>query len=159
MATPADIFARQHLTARQMRSVAERRFDDASALCDTGQNARSNGAQYLAGIVIEILLKAALAKQFAHIASKRNHDVLEHERKIWNLVWRSHDLTEMLEELPALRGAIELRGKRAGRPYTEWRFDICGRWTIFARYASVNSTIDEARKMLERDRQLKEVLS
>jgi hypothetical protein len=158
MATPSDIFARQRLTTGQMRAVAERRFDDAKALCETGQNARANGAQYLAGIVIEILLKTALVKQFSGIAIKRSHEVLDHERKVWNLIWRSHDLAEMLDQLPILQGAVELKGQRAGKPYTEWLVDICGRWTIFARYTSVTSTMDEAQKMLERVRELKEVL-
>jgi hypothetical protein len=36
-----------------MKTVAERRFDDAAALRDTGRNARANGVAYLAGFVIE----------------------------------------------------------------------------------------------------------
>lgn len=83
-----DIFGRQSTPKPSaMVIVAQRRFDDAEALCRTGENARANGAAYLAGFVIEILLKARLVRKFEAIAIKRPHDVLESEREIWGLIW------------------------------------------------------------------------
>jgi len=158
MATPSDIFARQRLTTGQMRAVAERRFDDAKALCETGQNARANGAQYLAGIVIEILLKAALVEAFPGVAVLKSYEVSSADRLVWNLIWRSHDLAEMLEHLPNLKASISRRGRIAGKPYLNWLAAICGSWTIFARYSPVTSTMEEAKVMLERVRTLKAVL-
>lgn len=51
------------LRPSQLIAVADRRFDDAVALSETGDNARANGVQYLAGLVIEISLKAELVRQ------------------------------------------------------------------------------------------------
>ena len=128
----------------------------------TGDNARANGAQYLAGIVVEIRLKAELVRIYPSVAVQRSHDVTESERPVWNLIWRSHNLTEMLERATTLRASVDAAGRRAGRragrPYYEWLADICGRWTIFARVTSVTSTMVEARSMLGRVRLLKEVM-
>jgi hypothetical protein len=52
-ASQFDIFTRMRLGPAALRTVAERRFDDAMSLKRTGQNARANGAMYLAGFVIE----------------------------------------------------------------------------------------------------------
>jgi hypothetical protein len=158
MAGPSNIFSKQRLTVGQLRAVAERRFDDARALCDTGQNARANGAQYLAGIVIEILLKGRLLKLFPDVAAKPAHSVPADERTTWNLIWRSHDLAEILDRLPLLRTAVIAKGHDAGQPYFEWLSTICNRWTIHARYSSATSTIAEAKVMVDRVRVLKEII-
>lgn len=158
MSERPDIFARRRLTVGQLRTVADRRFGDAEALVATGDNARANGAQYLAGIVIEIRLKAELLRLFPGIARKRSHEVASGEREIWSLIWRSHDLLEMLNRTANLRAAVQVAAKNAGEPYDLWLADICGRWTIYARYTSVTSTIAEARTLLDRVRRLKEVM-
>lgn len=155
----ADIFAK-NLSAKptQPAAVAERRFGDAEALCKTGENARANGAMYLAGLVIDILLKAQLMRQYPEVARKRPHEVTEGERRIWSLIWRSHDLAEMLEQHPSLAAAVAKLGEQAGRPYLTWLNQICGTWTIFVRYSSLTTEMEDARVMLERVRVLKEVL-
>lgn len=56
---------RSELKPPAMRTVAERRFADAQALINTKMNARANGAIYLAGFVIEILLKTQLDDKYA----------------------------------------------------------------------------------------------
>jgi len=62
-------FAKQYTTTPgQMTAVAERRFRDAEALFETGQNDRANGVVYLCGICIEILLKAQLMKLYPETA-------------------------------------------------------------------------------------------
>jgi hypothetical protein len=59
----AGVFDKQAaLKPSAMATVAERRFGDAQALVNTGDNARANGAAYLAGFVVEILLKAQLVR-------------------------------------------------------------------------------------------------
>jgi hypothetical protein len=80
-----------------MRTVAERRFGDAEALRKTQDNAPANGVAYLAGFVVELLLKAKLVEKFPAIARRRPHAVKSDEREIWNLIWRQHDLGRMLE--------------------------------------------------------------
>src|SRR5947208_10031043 len=114
----SDIFAKQNVTRPgQLFAVAERRFADAAVLCATGENARANGAQYLAGITLDILLKANLMLQYPSVARKRQHEVGEEDRKVWSLIWRSHDLAEMLDQLPGLVAAVRKRSEQDGKPY------------------------------------------
>ena len=155
----SSIFERQHdVRPSQLAAVADRRFDDARTLCDTNDNARANGTQYLAGIVLDILLKAQLIVKHRQIARKRSHELKDAERRVWSLIWRSHDLGGMLSELRGVSAAVEKQGKRAGKPYLEWLQGICAAWTVYARYSTKSATIEEAREMLERVRQLKEIL-
>jgi hypothetical protein len=156
----ASIFKKQkRLKPGQLVTVAERRFDDAKALCETGKNAHANGAQYLCGFVIEMLLKAHLIRRYASTASKLAHEPMSPEqREVWSLIYRSHDLDEMLNRLPELEAALEKRGERAGKLYREWLRGICGTWTIYARYSPMSTEMAEALELLERVRELKEAL-
>jgi hypothetical protein len=88
MAKPTIFRSHTALRPSTMATVAERRLDDAQALSDTGRNAHANGVAYLAGFVIEILLKARLVAKFPATARKRQHEVLDAERKIWSLIWK-----------------------------------------------------------------------
>ena len=56
------IFERGLLTAVQLRTVADRRFDDARYLADSRTNKYANGAMYLAGFVVEVLEQEARAR-------------------------------------------------------------------------------------------------
>lgn len=144
-----------------MRTVAERRFDDARALCDTRVNARANGAQYLGGLVVEILLKALLVERHPQTARKRGHELArlsEHDRTIWRLIWRSHELSDILDHLPHVEAALRKLEERHGHPYVAHLKNICATWSIYARYSSLASNMTEAEEMLERVGRLKEVL-
>jgi hypothetical protein len=155
----ASIFDKQaQLKPSAMATVAERRFDDAMALCDTKENARANGAAYLAGFVIEILLKAQLVKSYPEIAKKRQHDVDEAEREIWSLIWRRHDLEGMVDKLSALEAALKKVGERDGVDYPADLKKICAQWTIQARYSPQTIQMPEAQEILKRVRRLKEHL-
>jgi hypothetical protein len=108
-----------------MATVAERRFDDAVALTNTGENARANGAAYLAGFVVEILLKSQLVRQYPDVAKKRPHEVADEERQVWSLIWRSHDLVAMLDQMPQLEAALKKKSERAGEDYVASLKAIC----------------------------------
>jgi hypothetical protein len=97
-------------------------------------------------------------RQYPVTARKRQHEVTAPERHVWSLIWRSHDLGEMLAQLPDLTIALRKRGQRAGKPYLDWLRGICGVWTVYVRYSTKTSTMDEARAMLDRVRELKDVL-
>jgi hypothetical protein len=146
------------LNVNAMATAAERRFKDAQALCDTGDNERAVGAQYLCGFVIEILLKRQLVLQNPIIARKKQHEVTKTERQIWSLIWRSHELPDMLDRLPDLLASIYKAGERDGKSYLRHLNEVCGNWTIQARYSPQSSTIQEARDMLDRVKALKEKL-
>src|SRR5437763_804516 len=156
----ARIFDRQgQLRPSQLVTVAERRFEDARALCETGKNAHANGAQYLCGFVVEMLLKAQLMRKHPTIAAKRQHERMsDEEREIWSLIYRSHDLEEMLERLHEFERALEKHGRRTGRPYLQHLREICSTWTIYARYSSLTTDMREAEAILDRVRELKEAL-
>ncbi len=141
-----------------MRTVAERRFDDAEELGKTGDNARANGVAYLVGFVIEILLKAKLIEKFHQIAIKRQHAVKDDEREIWLLVWKRHDLDDMLSRMAELEAALKKKGERDGYDYPADLKKLCATWTIQARYSSRTMLMNEAAQLLERVRKLKELL-
>ena len=141
-----------------MATVAERRFDDAEALCRTGDNARANGAAYVAGFVVEILLKARLVDKYPVIARKRQHEVMDDEQEVWRLIWKQHDLEAMLARMRELEAALKTRGERDGHDYFAELKKVCASWTIQARYSPRMMLMDEAKQWLERVRLLKELL-
>jgi hypothetical protein len=155
----ASIFDRQGPpNFRQLITVAERRFDDAQALCDTGKNQHANGAQYLGGFVIELLLKAQLLRLFENVGRARRSGALAaDDQRIRDLLF-SHDLNAILRRVTGLEELVAKRGERDGRPYRTYLREICTTWNIFARYSTRSSTIAEAEEWLSRIRELKEVL-
>jgi hypothetical protein len=125
------IFARQgRLKSSTMRTVAERRYDDAHALRRTEENARANGVAYLAGFVVEILLKAKLVDKYPTIAKMPQHEVSDDEREVWSLIWKRHDLEDMLSHLSQLEASIKKKGERDGYDYHGNLKKICATWTI-----------------------------
>ena len=141
-----------------MVTVAERRFEDAQALCDTGKNARANGAVYLAGFVVEILLKAMLLRKFNAVARKPAHEVLDAaEIEIRSLIYRRHDLVGMLAQLRELQAKLKALGERDGYDYLG-ELKKCAQWSVQLRYSSHTMQMSEAVEFLERVRRLKEVL-
>jgi hypothetical protein len=155
----SDIFERQlRLKPSAMVTVAERRFDDAQALCGTGKNARANGAVYLAGFVIEILLKAQLVKKFNAVSRKPAHELRDlAEREVWSLIWRRHDLDGMLKHLTDLQAKLRNLGESDGYDYVG-ELKKCAQWSIQARYSPHMIQMAEAVEFLERVRRLKRVL-
>lgn len=145
-----------------MRTVAERRFRDAETLVRTGDNERANGAVYLAGIAVEILLKAMLVELNERVAKMPAHQLnglKSTEREIWTLIWRQHDLEKMLLHLPHLAAALSETGNNHGVPYLDYLKSICAGWTIHARYSSQSSlNAKHATTFFERVRKLKEHL-
>jgi len=146
------------LRPSSMATVAERRFDDAEALCATNLNARANGAAYMVGFVVEILLKARLVTKFQSIANKRQHDVKSSESMVWRLIWRTHDLEAMLLHLHELENSLISKGLRDGVDYYAMLKSVCTTWTIQARYSAKSMQMDEAKDLVERVRVLKELL-
>ena len=146
-----------------MATVADRRFDDARMLAASKDNARANGVAYFAGFVIEILLKAQLVRKHSATARRRPHEVAttkvtEAERKVWALIWRQHDLEQMLIELPQLESALVKRGQRDGKDYVADLKKICATWTIQARYSPHTMKMSEAKAILNRVKELKELI-
>lgn len=100
--TSVTIFEKVKLRPAQLRTVADRRLDDADALRKTGKNARANGAMYLGGLVVECLPKAKLLERFPWLQKAGSPEGrTSQEKRVWSLCYRSHDLDEILARLPA----------------------------------------------------------
>src|SRR5689334_13253193 len=133
MAKRGSIFDRSRLRPTQLRTVAERRFGDARCLERSGDNERANGALYLSGFVIECLLKAKLLEQSPWLQSAGHPGAGPvNERHRWSLRYRSHDLAEMLIELPSLIAGLALVEHRGQVRLVQSLRSLCARWTIFA---------------------------
>ena len=92
------------------------------------------------------------------IARKRWHTLQEEEREVWSLIWRRHDLGDMLPHVPELEVLLKKRGERDGYNYFEKFKTLCGTWTIQARYSPRTMLMDEAAAILENVRRIKELL-
>jgi len=155
------IFQKMRLGPAQLRTVANRRFDDAKALRKTGQNARANGAMYLAGFVVECLLKAKLIEKHAWLQhAPKVASLAKPQQRLYDLCYRWHDLAELLDHLPELKQRLlELgRNRSAGSGVIDSLLSVAGQWTIFARYSTRNATIDEAARFIEQVKEVKEWL-
>ena len=150
------IFDRVSLRPSQLRSVADRRYADAIALRDTGENERANGAMYLGGFVLELLLKAAMLEEYPWLAnaafpSRRG----QADQHLWSLCYRSHDLHEILEKLPKVQSRVSAVGRGQRRLLLNDLKMICGQWTVFVRYSPQSAIMTDAKEFLERIRELK----
>ncbi len=153
------IFRKMRLRPAQLRTVADRRYADAVALRATNHNDRANGVMYLAGFVIECLLKAHLLEAFPqlqHAVSAQSMPA--QERQLWSLCYRSHDLDEILARLPTVTQRLQLMDQRGNASLVLYLRSICAQWTIFARYSPHSATMSEAMEFLDRVRELKQWL-
>lgn len=144
------IFQKLRLRPTQLRTVADRRFDDANALRQTGKNARANGAIYLGGFVVECLLKAKLLEEFAWLQSASSAENRpKDDRYLWSLCYRSHDLDAILDKLPEIVQRLSSMEQRGSNRLLQSLKSICARWTVYARYSPYSADIDDARKFLD----------
>jgi hypothetical protein len=150
------IFQKIKLRPSQLRTVADRRFNDAAALRDTGKNERANGAIYLAGFVVECLLKAKLLEIHPWLANAGfPQGRSTADRQLWSLCYRSHDLDEILARLPTVTTRISALEQRSAQRLGQSLKSICAQWTVFARYSPYNADIDDARVFLDQVEELK----
>lgn len=156
------IFEKIRLGPSQLRTVANRRFDDANALRKTGRNARANGAMYLAGFVVECLLKAKLIEKHAWLQHPFNvQSRAKPDQRAYDLCYRRHDLAALLEHLPELKQRLLEwgRNRSAGSGVIDSLRSVVGQWTIFARYSTRVATMHEAATFIEQVKEVKEWLT
>jgi hypothetical protein len=148
MAVSKDIFAKLRLTPGQLRAVAERRFADACCLRDSGRQERANGAIYMAGFVIECLLKALLLERHPNLQKPVDSARLsQSDREVHGLLY-SHELDDMLGFLPELEKKLSGLRMRSGESVWKQFNDICEEWTVYARYSPANAKLEDARQYL-----------
>ncbi len=153
------IFDKINLRPSQLRTVAERRFNDAEALRNTGKNERANGAIYLGGFVVECLLKAQLLIQYPWLQNTGSPEGRSPEdRRLWSLCYRSHALDEILAKLPTILQKLSAFEQQNSNRLTQSLKSICAEWSIFARYSPQSADIDDARNFLDQIKEIKKWL-
>lgn len=141
----------------QIHSAAERRYGDACALRDTEHSERAPGAIYLAGLSVEIALKARMLAEYPWLSGARSkYDKLTGERKrLCGLYWKLHDLDGIAYAVP---GVIERIRHQGGDRLIEQFKRICSEWSIELRYATQKKTIAEAVQFISVAKEVKECL-
>ena len=152
----SDIFIRMRLTPSQARTVAQCRLDDAECLRKTGDNARANGVFYLGGLVTDCLLKVSLLERHPEVESTLEAENLSAAgRRVKLLVFRSHALDEMLQNLPDLVTRLDQLDAREGTRRLTLLRNVCATWSTFARYSPRTETMAHAADFLDVVRELK----
>jgi hypothetical protein len=152
-----DIFEKTRLEPNQLRTVADRRLEDAEYLENSARNKHANGAMYLGGFVVECLLKAELLDQYPWLSSsaRLNQNWPKEKQRLWALCYRSHALDELFGSLPGHR--LQLIRKIGGPRIMEHVKAVCI-WTIYARYSPKTATIRHAEDFLKRVREIRSCL-
>ena len=159
MPTRPDIFKKLRLTPGQLRAVAERRFADAQCLLDSRRMERANGAIYMAGFVIECLLKALLLERHPNLQTKVDPAKLSpSDAEVHSLVYRRHDLDDMLGFLPEIQTKLSRIESRFGQIIWSEFNAACVEWTVYARYSPRNAKLDEAESFLATVKEVKKWL-
>ena len=133
------IFRKRRLTPRQLRAVAEYRMEDSLCLLKSKDPARANGAMYMAGFVIECLLKALLLERHSNLQAGVDPAKLsKSDAEVYRLLY-GHELDEMLNFLPEVEA--KLRGLEAVEHRPIWHpFQVvCEQWTVYARYSPIRA--------------------
>lgn len=149
MPDPREIFRRQpRLTPGQLRSVADRRYDDAMCLLKSKQNARANGAMYLGGLAVECFLKALLLERHPNLQGRVDPAALSSaDREAYALLF-SHALDEILAFVPEIGRKLQVLAGKDRKPLWPRFWQLCGYWTIYVRYSPKHANIADAREFL-----------
>ena len=127
-------------------------------LFNSGENARATGAMYMAGFVIECLLKALLLERHPNLQARIDRaKVSKSDATVHQLLF-SHELDSMLAFLPEVRKKLGTMGEVSGEAAWRRLRAICEQWTVYARYSPKRATREEARRFLETISEVKEWL-
>jgi hypothetical protein len=115
---------------------------------------------YLGGFVVECLLKAELMDKHPWLQSAAHQceDWPKEQHRLWALCYRSHDLDELLAHLPSIEQKLRTADQRTGARLSVQLREICGEWTIYARYSPQMTTMDEAVQFLDKIKEIKKWL-
>lgn len=142
------------VSAGQARHIAEERYKDAKVLLHS-PNRRYSGALYLSGLVLDCLFKAKLLEKYPEVAGASPQSLSEDHRFIQSLIFRSHDLAEMLAYLPEILQRLSaMEEYKRARLTTSIRM-LCDRWTIQTRYSTQPVPKEDAEDFFDRLTELK----
>jgi hypothetical protein len=158
MAKARSIHAKVRLTPNQFRTVSDRRFGDAEYLVKSGDKNRANGAIYMAGFVIECLLKALLLERHRNLQVPVDPATLSSsDREVFELLY-SHKLENMLGFLPEVESKLSALPIQSGPSAWAKFMTICEEWTVYARYSPNMATLDRARVYVDTIKEVKKWL-
>jgi hypothetical protein len=144
-----NVFTKNRLSPYQARTVAWRRLGDARYLSGSKDNERANGVIYLAGLVIECLLKARLLEKYTWLQTRRSPSELsESDRELRSLCYRTHDLNELLARMPEIARNLDRQKRAEPGQLSGYLRTVCGTWTIHVRYSPHMATMREADEFL-----------
>lgn len=146
----SSVFAKQRLTPAQARTVSDRRRADANALQALKQNRHANGAMYLGGIAVELLLKALLLESHPWLQKSVTSPLNSRQRRLRDVCYRWHDLEAVLERLPRLAERLDAANPRLLQELKK----LCAEWTIHIRYSTYQATHAESAAFLDRLKEL-----
>jgi len=112
-----------------------------------------NAAMYLAGFALECRLKALLLEKLTF--SRAMRVAVPEETEYRRLIFQSHDLSAMHGQLPDLMTKLEKKDREHQTNTLSLLRQVCGEWTIFARYSPASATRAEAKLFIERVEDLK----
>ena len=146
------------LTPTQVRAAAEQRWLDARALASSPTR-RYTGTVYLCGIALDCLLKASLLEKHGRLASRSRETLSRDDQRIWDLIYRSHDLSEILARLPNVEDRIRHNNPATGERLVTALKSLCTRWTTHLRYSPTPLLKQDADDFLQKLSEVKKWLS
>jgi len=153
-----DLTRRSRLRPSQIWTVADRRFDDALALRKTKKNKHANGAIYLGGLTIDMIMKVKLIEAHAWLeAAASRQGRSGKNQRLWRLCYELHKPEEILAELPALEQRFLAEGDAGLRLLAKLR-SVFAEWSIFVRYAPQTADMAQAADFLAKVKELKQWL-
>jgi hypothetical protein len=103
---------------------------------------------YMAGFVVECLLKALLLERHPNLGVPVNPANLSRtDRSVLEMLF-SHDLDKMIDALPEIRKKLTGLGEPSGRQIWKQFVEFCEEWTVYARYSPRTAEADRAREFL-----------
>jgi len=125
-------------------------------LLNSGENARTNGAMYMGGFVIECLLKALLLERHPNLQVPTDLAKLSpSDREVHSLPF-SHELDAMLGFLPEVEKKLNVITDVDGRPVWPRFRAVCEQWTVYARYSPKLAKAQEGERFLNTIREVKQ---
>lgn len=155
-------FAKRTISETEARRLAQLRCDDARVLLTASlkRPACSASAFYLAGIAIEVCLKALVLRRHPRLRAEVDQSSLSRrERDVYREIYTKHDLVRLVELTDVDAILCSRLGDQRGKQASIDLRSICPQWKPAARYHCDPLPSIEVEFFVERAQVLTKVLS